>query len=222
MGRRCVEPTTQPNLEPVEYRPGTQQDVEGIAALHADNWRRHYRGAYSNEYLDGDVFHERRNVWTARLGNRSRDSSTVVAEFEGHIVGFVHVEFNDDSKWGALVDNLHVAYGYQRQGIGARLMSIAAEFVTNRGTSAGLHLWVLERNHSAQAFYRSLGGESVERKPVPAPGGVPERLIGTPYGLRFVWPDPMVLVNGGRSERSSRSLPDVILDGVAQEPSTCI
>ncbi|MBV9411286.1 MAG: GNAT family N-acetyltransferase, partial [Acidimicrobiia bacterium] len=39
----------------VRCRVATIDDVEAIAALHADSWRRNYRGAYLDSYLDGDV-----------------------------------------------------------------------------------------------------------------------------------------------------------------------
>src|SRR4051812_46014791 len=32
----------------IEYRRAKLDDVDGIAALHADSWRRNYRGAYSD------------------------------------------------------------------------------------------------------------------------------------------------------------------------------
>ncbi len=38
------------------------EDAEQVAALHADSWRRHYRGAYADSYLDGDVVAERMQV----------------------------------------------------------------------------------------------------------------------------------------------------------------
>jgi hypothetical protein len=51
----------------VQYRPATERDIAAIAALHADSWRRNYRGAYSDEFLDRDVFEDRRAVWSERL-----------------------------------------------------------------------------------------------------------------------------------------------------------
>ena len=39
----------------LQFRFGDRRDANAIAALHADSWRRHYRGAYSDAFLDGDV-----------------------------------------------------------------------------------------------------------------------------------------------------------------------
>lgn len=46
------------------FREATSADIEGIANLHATSWRFAYRGSYSDAYLDGPVFEERRQVWT--------------------------------------------------------------------------------------------------------------------------------------------------------------
>ena len=51
----------------VRYREATEHDAGAIAALHADSWRRHYRGAYLDSYLDGDVVADRLEVWSSRL-----------------------------------------------------------------------------------------------------------------------------------------------------------
>ena len=160
-----------------------------MAALHSDSWRRHYRGAYSDAFLDGDVESDRLAVWSERLAGTDGRTATILAEQDGALSGFVHVVFDDDATWGALIDNLHVTYGRKRSGIGTRLMAEAAAAVVERGPG-GVYLWVLEQNVAAQAFYDARGGRSVERREVQSPGGVPGRLAGAPHALRYVWPDP--------------------------------
>ena len=44
----------KPSSAPVS-RACDKRDIEAIAALHTDSWRRHYRGAYSDAFLDGDI-----------------------------------------------------------------------------------------------------------------------------------------------------------------------
>lgn len=96
-----------PPDEPVLLRAADAGDAEGVALLHADSWRRHYRGVYSDAFLDGDVASDRLAVWSARLAAPA-GSETVVAEQGGQLVGFVHVVFGADPRWGSLIDNLHV------------------------------------------------------------------------------------------------------------------
>lgn len=50
-------------LKDLRLRLANPSDAETIAALHADSWRRHYRGAYSDAFLDGDVISDRLAVW---------------------------------------------------------------------------------------------------------------------------------------------------------------
>jgi ribosomal protein S18 acetylase RimI-like enzyme len=170
------------------YRAATLRDADAVAALHADSWRRNYRGAYADAYLDGDVLSDRQEVWTQRLGDRSPNRRTIVAEGDGTIVGFVHVVLEADPVWGALIDNLHVTADRQRQGIGVGLMREAVRTVANSTPTTGLYLWVLEQNQVAQAFYESLGGRRVGRELVPPPGGNPSRLAaGAPARLRYTW-----------------------------------
>jgi hypothetical protein len=35
----------------MQLRTATSADAVAVAALHADSWRRHYRGVYRDEYL---------------------------------------------------------------------------------------------------------------------------------------------------------------------------
>src|SRR5262245_23185270 len=99
----------------VRLRPAGPHDADHVAPLHADSWRRHYRGAYADAFLDGDVVADRRTVWSARLANPA-GSETVLAEADGGLLGFVHVVFDDDPRWGSLVDNLHVVHDRRHGG----------------------------------------------------------------------------------------------------------
>jgi ribosomal protein S18 acetylase RimI-like enzyme len=172
------------------------EDAGPIAALHADSWRRHYRGAYADAFLDGDVTADRRRVWGQRLRRGDAVTRTILAEQDGAVVGFVHTVLDQDSTWGALLDNLHVAADAQRQGIGEQLMMTSAAFVIAERPSSWLYLWVLQQNVSGQRFYERLGGEPVETSPVPPVGGVPGRLNGTPLCFRYAWRDLSALADG--------------------------
>jgi ribosomal protein S18 acetylase RimI-like enzyme len=174
----------------MRYRPATRDDIEAIAALHADSWRRHYRGAFSDGFLDGNVDADRLAVWADRLGHPRPDHRTIVADQGGRVVGFSHVALDDDPTWGALVDNLHVTHDLKGHGIGTRLMAEAAAVVVESTPTSGLYLWVLEQNRAAQAFYQALGGTYAGSEPDDEPGG------GTVVGLRYVWPDPSTLLRG--------------------------
>jgi GNAT superfamily N-acetyltransferase len=168
----------------VEYREATADDAEAIAHLHADSWRRHYRGAFLDSFLDGDVVADRMAEWTERLARPALDRYTVVADLDGGVAGFAHTILDADPTWGAYLDNLHVAHDMKRHGIGARLMAETARAVTLRRPSSRLYLWVLEQNTAAQAFYGAQGGSCVGRELTgPFPGG------GYAFSFRYAWLD---------------------------------
>jgi ribosomal protein S18 acetylase RimI-like enzyme len=172
----------------VEYRAAVAGDADEIAELHAESWRLHYRGAYSDEFLDSAVFPERSKVWRERFAASPGGTSTIVAVNGSVIVGFVHTVFGSDPQWGALLDNLHVRSDMKRHGIGRRLVVEAARSVMVDGRSPGMYLWVLEQNVAAQGFYRAQGGIDVERVLAgPFPGG------GRAWSHRYAWRDASVL-----------------------------
>jgi GNAT superfamily N-acetyltransferase len=181
------------SVDDLQFRLARPSDADAVAGLHAESWRRHYRGAFSDAFLDGDVRADRLAVWSARLRAPDPGSHTVLAEDDQGLVGFAHTVFEADPSWGALLDNLHVVPGRKRGGIGARLLALSARAVLDRST--GLYLWVLEQNADARAFYEARGARCVERAPASPPGGVASRLSGSPAALRYAWADPGVALS---------------------------
>jgi len=179
----------QPAAPVVRYREATELDAGHIAALHADSWRRHYRGAYLDSYLEGDVVADRLEVWAGRLAPPRQDQCTVIADVGGEVAGFAHTVFDHDPIWGALLDNLYVRSDVLRNGIGSRLLSHTALGLLRHRPSGAIHLWVLDQNRAAQSFYDARGGTRVESQlRGPFPGG------GRAMGHRYYWPDASSLI----------------------------
>jgi GNAT superfamily N-acetyltransferase len=178
-------------MSAIHCRPAEVRDVEAIAALHADSWRRNYRGAYLDSYLDSDVVTDRLVVWRERIPRPDASFRTIVPEHDGAFAGFAHAKLDDDPTWGALLENLHVMHELKGHGIGTRLMAASARAVLDATPGAGLYLWVLDVNAAAQVFYAARGGVEAGREVRgPFPGG------GTALGRRIVWPDPSTLLIG--------------------------
>jgi GNAT superfamily N-acetyltransferase len=180
----------------LRFRSACPSDAHAIARLHADSWQRHYRGAYSDAFLDNDVAGYLLPLWTERLAIPHPQARTIVAERDGAVVGLAYTLLGEDATWGAFIDNLHVLHGLKRQGIGTRLLALTGQAVLEQSPSSGLYLWVLEQNSDARAFYAARGGACVERDEVPPPGGDASRLNGKPMGLRYAWRDPSKLRAG--------------------------
>lgn len=171
------------DLDEIRYRLARGSDVQAIAALHADSWRRSYRGMLSDEYLDNDLFADRAAVWQQRFHDAAGQlvTLTIMAELKGQILGFAHSVVDEDPEWGTLLDNLHVRHDTKRFGVGTRLMAETAAWLEKRDDTAGLYLWVLEGNVPARQFYDALGGRVVGR-------GVSHQGGANAPSLRYWWP----------------------------------
>ena len=176
------------------YRPARPGDAQAIAGLHADSWRRHYRGAYTDAFLDDEAAIFLGDMWAGRFAAPDPSTRTILAERDGRVVGLAHTVLGRHPTWGALLDNLHVSYGLKRQGVGSRLLALSARAVLDAAPASGLYLWVLEQNAAARAFYEARGGSCVEHKLAGAPGGDVTTLNGRPIGLRMAWRDPSRLL----------------------------
>jgi ribosomal protein S18 acetylase RimI-like enzyme len=143
----------------MRIREANEADAEAIARLHAASWRTAYRGALSDDYLDGRMETERIKVWQDRFEKPAENQYVAVAESQGRIVGFVCAYGGHDAQWGTFLDNLHVAPELKRQGIGRQLMSTLASWATRAYPGQGVYLWVLQSNAAAHRFYERMGGK---------------------------------------------------------------
>ena len=74
----------------IVYRRASPSDALDVAYLHADSWRAHYRGAYADGFLDGEVVDDRVAFWTERLASEDEDRLTLIARSAERLVGFAH------------------------------------------------------------------------------------------------------------------------------------
>lgn len=164
-------------------REARAADANAIAGVHAESWRVAYRGAFRDEYLDGNIFDERLAVWRRRFAAPASNQHVLVAEDQQAVIGFACAFGGEDPRWGTLLENLHVSRRWWKQGIGARLMAAAAAWSAAAYPGRGMYLWVLEPNVPARRFYEQLGAAGSGRELWEAPGG------GTVPRLRYVWAD---------------------------------
>lgn len=142
----------------MEFRVAEYKDFQRIAQLHADNWKRFYRGILSSEFLDSEADQNRKVLWQTRLINPSFNEHVIIAEEGGLLCGFVCAYGNHDFERGTLIDNLHVDPNYQRRGIGMQLISELLPWIERYFSKGGIYLEVLDGNENAIHFYEALGG----------------------------------------------------------------
>ena len=164
----------------MDLRPALPPDAPAIARLHAESWRRTYRGAFSDAYLDGPVFEERATLWDQRMATPRDDQYVMLATEGDQLLGFACTFGNEDPTWGALLDNLHTAEGFEGRGIGRRLLATSARWAEQHHPG-GFYLWVLDDNARARRFYEHLGATNEGPQPIATPDG------GEVTQLRYVW-----------------------------------
>ena len=155
----------------MQYREATRTDAGRIAALHAESWRASYRGAASDEFLDGGVFEDRERVWDERMSSPPSNQFVVVAEESPKLAGFACAYGDKDPIRGTYLDNLHVLGEWQGTGVGRGLMARVVAWCVDRYPDSGLYLLVLEQNERARRFYERLGATDAESTTWLPPGG---------------------------------------------------
>jgi len=146
----------------VTYREANPLDYKKIAKLHIKSWQQHYRGDFSDHFLDVEAASEREEVWKDRLTNPTSNQFVLVAEQDGEICGFACAFKDENVQFGALLDNLHVSESAKGRGIGKNLISLVAQEVLRGNPTAKMYLWVLKNNISAIGFYERLGSVNFE------------------------------------------------------------
>ena len=165
-------------------------DEPAVARLHAESWRTAYRGILRDDFLDGAVAANRRELWSTRFSEINRADQLILVSEEGEeIQAFACAYLDADPEWGTLVDNLHVVPGLKGKGLGRLLMAAVAEDVQRHGLHPVLHLWVYEQNAQARRFYERLGGLVTTCVAKTTPDGSRVNV------LRYGWRELSFLVN---------------------------
>jgi GNAT superfamily N-acetyltransferase len=162
--------------------PADAGDAASIAAIHTESWRDAYRPFLPEWFLAGPIEEDRNRLWQARFAAPDPDRRLVLkAMVQEQIAGFACVLLDEDPEWGPLLDNLHVRPPLKGRGIGRRLFDASREWSRLKAPGQPMHLWVIEDNVAARAFYDRLGGRSVDQHRVEV---VPGALV---TAIRYVW-----------------------------------
>ncbi len=154
----------------MHYRVANINDLEGLAGLHAKSWRESYRGIFPDDFLDHDVWEDRKRTWSRRLSSPKKNQHVIIAMDNKDICGFVCAFGNESLQWGTFVDNLHVSTSAQGKGVGKQLMYLIAQWANELFDHKGLYLEVLEDNLSARGFYHGIGAKHQETNLWQPPG----------------------------------------------------
>src|SRR5450432_1468977 len=116
----------------IVLREAKFSDHAAISKLHAVSWQQHYRGIFSDHFLDNEVGQFLFDGWYKKLGIANGHQYVTIAVLEETIAGFTCLLINDDSVFGSLLDNLHVSMKLQKSGIGKLLMKNCAQTICDK------------------------------------------------------------------------------------------
>lgn len=177
----------------IHVRVATLADAPAIARLHLASWRLAYRDLAPPEVFDALDEALRLKRWTATLTQPSAQQAVVVAECDGRLAGMGMASAPSQAAFGARgeIGSLYIDPGFQRLGLGRRLMLALAGEIAAWGYG-GAALGVVVGNDRAIAFYEALGGQVAGRYLDPGPLWRSENLI-------FVW-DELATLIGAESD----------------------
>jgi L-amino acid N-acyltransferase YncA len=140
----------------VTVRRATLRDAPAIGRVHVRAWQAAYRGQLPDGYLDGPRPEERAASWERGLRREHDQDPVLVAEDNGHVVGFALVGPAQDPEGAGQLYAINVDLDHWGTGAGKALLAAAqAELVRLSYTEAVL--WVLPGNARARRFYEVAG-----------------------------------------------------------------
>ena len=163
----------------MQIRPGSADDLDAIARIHAASWADAYRGIMEDDFLDGPVVDDRLDAWSGRLAARPDPSVLLISESGGGVTGFLYAFPDEDPDW-MLLDNLHVLADQRGLGTGLTLMHAFGRELDRLGLRK-VRLLVLDGNDGACRFYDRLGGS---RQPIVHKGF---RGLGPFASIPYTW-----------------------------------
>jgi ribosomal protein S18 acetylase RimI-like enzyme len=132
-------------------RPFTDDDLDRVGLVHSRSRQAAYAGLVPADALAAVTPEAQARVWRERL---LLGATLFVGEdADGEVVGFVNLLETDE---GTELNAIHLLPEALGTGLGSALMGAAVEHARAIGRRR-LHLFVLEGNERAQAFYRRQG-----------------------------------------------------------------
>lgn len=170
----------------IRVRDAVPADAAAIARIHVDTWHTTYAGIVPAAFLAGLSYAAREQAWSQTLSADLPAASMLVAETEaGVVIGFVAYgapEREGSQNHRGEVSAIYVLEEHQRKGIGRRLFLEAVQHFSTYGITS-MQLWVLKDNLPARRFYKSMGGEYLDKETITI-GGAELEMVS--YGWRDI------------------------------------
>jgi GNAT superfamily N-acetyltransferase len=140
----------------VTVRHARVPDAPAIGWVRVRAWQAAYRGQMPDDYPDGLRPEERAASWARGLRREPDRDAMLVAEDNGHLVGFALVGPAQDPAGAGQLYAINVDPDHWGKGAGRALLAAARAELVRLGYTEAV-LWVLPGNARARRFYELAG-----------------------------------------------------------------
>ena len=151
-------------MNEIIIRPLILEDVESVAYIRVNGWKKAYKGIIDDKHLDSLNVDEQKRKFEKNVGN---DNFIVAIEHE-KVVGFCR--FTYDNSFSDNIDYvdcelnaIYVHPDFKGRGIGSKMFKYVIEKFNNLGKKTMI-LWCLKDNKNSIEFYKHMGGKIQEEK----------------------------------------------------------
>jgi GNAT superfamily N-acetyltransferase len=131
-------------------------DAPALGLVHVRAWQAAYRGQLPDDYLDGLRPEQRQAGWERGLRRDRTHDPALVAERDGHVVGFAVLRAAEDPQDAGELSAINVDPDHWGTGAGRTLLAAAHAELARLGYAEAV-LWVLPGNRRARRFYEVAG-----------------------------------------------------------------
>lgn len=144
-------------------RRANYEDAETIADIHFKTWKSTYTELIDEKDITNMTYENRKILWETILRMPRKEQCIFVIEVNNDVVGFIFggPERTDNENYDSAIYDIYIMDGFQKQGLGAKLLKAFAKEMKKLGNKSML-VWVLTQNPSSRFYERydaQLAGE---------------------------------------------------------------
>ena len=149
-------------MNEILIRKAKYDDIEQMADININDWKKVYKGIISQKILDNLNREERIQKWQQSFNFEK----TIVAEQNGVVLGYCRYEDNvvhDENDIDSEIIAIYVDYERIGKGIGRKLVEHVIDIFKKQKKNK-MVIWCLEENLNARKFYEKMGGKLIENQ----------------------------------------------------------
>ncbi|WP_234121323.1 GNAT family N-acetyltransferase [Clostridium hydrogenum] len=137
-------------------RKVNDSDIELIASLYIENWKKTYIGMLPNKFLNSLKVSDGIQKWQEYF--RKERHMIFVAYEDKEFLGFSACKEDDEIKHCLYLDSLHVSEASRGKGIGTKLLNTVGNYAYKEGYKC-MSICIVKGNSNAKGLYEKLGAK---------------------------------------------------------------